>query len=335
MKKVKLWHMVFVVQLMILSVSAMAQTKDEMGKKQDTDLAEYKIVNAKVVKYFNTDKIKVRRLSFSDRPQKPIPVLKLREPDDAFIEKRMNKILETLVGEQTKSRKQGNIIMAKADGFVFWVHQASGGYKYTKKGNEVVKTSFGDFKDAVNTALETLAETEIVRLVEGEELDILSVSAVKNAVANVEKPDPPQELFISEYYISFGRRFNGIPIIGSYLVVRLDGEKRPVMVKMNWREIVGTGEVVEPVKKEIHQVLAEHPDYRKACGEQKESRDIVITQMQSGYIEAPINFRQRELRPGSLVLFKTGLAVDEDAVQLVLPLEEKYAGKSILGEISN
>ena len=105
------------------------------------------------------------------------------------------------------------------------------------------------------------------------------------------------------------------------------------MIKMNWREIVSLGEIVTPLKKEITEILSEHPDYRQAFGEKKGAQDIVITQMQSGYIEAPLNFKQIELRPGSLVSFKRGPAMDEEAVQLVLPLEERYAGKSILGDI--
>jgi hypothetical protein len=46
-----------------------------------------------------------------------------------------------------------------------------------------------------------------------------------------------------------------------------------------------------------------------------------------------LNFKQIELHPGSLVSFKMGPTMDEEAVQLVLPLEEQYAGKSILGNI--
>jgi hypothetical protein len=164
-------------------------------------------------------------------------------------------------------------------------------------------------------------------------MDILSVSAINNAVATVEKPETPQELFISDYYVSFGRRFNGVPIVGSYLVFRLDAEKNPVMIKMNWREILSPGEIVTPMKKEITEILSENPDYRQAFGKEKSPHNIFITQMQSGYIEAPLNFQQNELRLGSLVSFKRGPNMDEEAIQLVLPLEEHYSGKSILGNI--
>jgi hypothetical protein len=330
MNKCKLWIPVIFIQVIILSLPSIAQNQE---KEQHMDLAEYKIVNAKVAKFLKAETIKVRRLSFVDRPQEPLPVIKLRKPDDTVSEDRLNKILKTFGHEQVEIHKKGNTLTAKNDSFVCWVHQASGGFKYTKKRNDVAETSFRDFKEAVNTALEIVEKTRIVRLFEGEEMDILSVSAINNAVATVENPGTPQELFISDYYVSFGRRFNGVPIVGSYLVFRLDAEKNPVMMKMNWREIVSPGEIVTPTKKEITEILSEHPDYRQAFGEEKSPQDIVITQMQSGYIEAPLNFKQIELHPGSLVSFKMGPTMDEEAVQLVLPLEEQYAGKSILGNI--
>lgn len=330
MNKCKLWILVIFIQIIILPLPSIAQNQEV---EQHMDLAEYKIVNAKVAKFLKAETIKVRRLSFVDRPREPLPVIKLRKPDDTVSKDRLNKILKTFGHEQVEIHKKGNTLTAKHDSFVCWAHQASGGFKYTKKRNDVAETSFRDFKEAVNTALEIVEKTRIVRLFEGEEMDILSVSAINNAVATVENPETPQELFISDYYVSFGRRFNGVPIVGSYLVFRLDAEKNPVMIKMNWREIVGPGEIVTPMKKEITEILSEHPDYRQAFGEEKSPQDIVITQMQSGYIEAPLNFRQIELHPGSLVSFKMAPTMDEEAVQLVLPLEEQYAGKSILGDI--
>lgn len=330
MNKSTLWILIVFIQIIILPLPSIAQNQK---MEQHMDLAEYKIVNAKVAKFLNSETIKVRRLSFADRPLEPLPVITLRKPNDTFSEDRLNKILKTFGHEQVKIKKRGNTLTANNDSFACWLHQASGGFKYTKIQNDVTETSFRDFKEAVNTALEILEKTGIVRLVEGEEMDILYVSAINNAVVTVEKPENPQELFISEYYVAFGRRYKGVPIVGSYLVFRLDAEKNPVMIKMNWREIVGTGEIATPMKNEITQILFEHPDYRQAYGKEKRPQDIVITQMQSGYIEAPLNFKQKELRPGSLVSFKMKPSMDEEAVQLVLPLEEQYAGKSILGEI--
>ncbi|MBN1932983.1 MAG: hypothetical protein JW786_15375 [Desulfobacterales bacterium] len=329
MNKHKLWILIVLIPVIILPLPSIAQNRN---MEQDMDLAEYKIINEKVAKFLKAETIKVRRLSFVDRLQELLPIIKLRNPDDIVGEDRLNKILKTFGHENVKIQKKGNTLTVKQDSFVCWAHQASGGFKYTAKRNAVAETSFREFKEAVNTALEIVEKTKIIRLTEGEEMDILSVSAINNALATAEKPENPQELFISDYYVSFGRRFNGVPIVGSYLVFRLDAEKNPVMVKMNWREIIGPGEMVTPMKKEITEILSKHPDYCRAFGE-KSPQDIVITQMQSGYIEAPLNFKQIELRPGSLVSFKMRPAMDEEAVQLVLPLEEQYADQSILGEM--
>jgi hypothetical protein len=296
MNKFKLWVLVIFIQVVILPLPSIAQNQE---LEQRMDLGEYKISDAKVAKFLKAEKIKVRRLSFTDRPREPLPVIKLRKPDYAASEDRLNKILETFGHGKVKIHKKGNTLTAERDSFVCWVHQASGGFKYTKKRNKVAETSFQNFKEAVNTALEIVEKTRIVRLQEGEEMDILSVSAINNAVATVEKPDTPQELFISDYYVSFGRRFNGVPIVGSYLVFRLDAEKNPVMIKMNWREISSPGEIVTPVKKEITEILSENPDYRQAFGKEKSPQNIFITQMQSGYIEAPLNFQQNELHPAA------------------------------------
>jgi hypothetical protein len=330
MKKYKFWILAIFIQIIILSFPVIAQDRNE---KQNVDLAEYKIVNTAVAKYLKAETIKVRRFSFTDRPQEPLAVIKFREPDNRVFEDRLNKILKIFSHEQVKIKKEDNTLTAKHKDFVCWLHQASGGFKYTARRNGPLETSFRDFKEAVNTALELVEKTRIVRLVEGEEMDILAVSTINNAVATVEKPENPQELFISDYYVSFGRRFNGIPIVGSYLTFRFNAEKKPVMIKMNWREIDSTGEIVKPIKKEITEILLKHPDFCQSFGEERRTEEIFVTQMQSGYIEAPLNFKQIVLRPGSLVSFKMRSRMDEEAVQLVLPLEDGYAGKSILGEI--
>lgn len=322
--------LVIFIQIIILSSPSIVQSQEE---KQNMDLAEYKIVNAKVAKFLKSETIKVRRFSFADRPLEPVPVIKLQKPDEIVSDDSLNKILKTFGHEKVKIHKKGNTLTAKHDSFVCWLHQASGGFKYTKIRNNVAETSFQDFKEAVNTALEIVEKTRLVELLPGEEMDILSVSAINNALASVKNPEKPQELFISDYYVSFGRRFNGVPIVGSYLVFRLDAEKKPVMIKMNWREIVSPGEIAIPMKKDVIEILAEHPDFRQAFGKEKEPQDIVITQIQSGYIEAPVNFKQTELRPGSLVSFKMGPSMDGETIQLVLPLEEQYTGKSILGTL--
>jgi hypothetical protein len=331
MKKNGFWIMVFFIQIIILPWTVNAQDKNE---SQNVDLAVYKIENPAVTKYLKTDKIKVRRFSYTDRPEEPLPVIKLRETDNSACEERLNKILKIFGHEQVKIQKEKNTLFsAKNKDFACWLHQASGGFKYTAKRTDVAKSSFRDFKEAVNTALDFIEKTKIVRLVEGEEMDILAVSTINNAVASVEKSKNPQELFISDYYVSFGRRFKGIPIVGSYLVFRFNYEKKPVMIKMNWREIAGSGEIVIPMKKDINEILLNQLKISQNFSDDKMLKDFVIIQMQSGYIEAPLNFKQTELRPGSLVSFKMSSKMDEEAAQLVLPLEEKYAFKSIMGEI--
>jgi len=175
MNKCKLWILVIFIQIIILPLPSIAQNQEV---EQHMDLAEYKIVNAKVAKFLKAETIKVRRLSFVDRPREPLSVIKLRKPDDTVSEDRLNKILKTFGHEQVEIHKKGNILTAKHDSFVCWAHQASGGFKYTKKRNDVAETSFRDFKEAVNTALEIVEKTRIVRLFEGEEMDILSVSAI-------------------------------------------------------------------------------------------------------------------------------------------------------------
>ncbi len=329
MHNYRFWILTLFIQTIFLSTHLMAE---EQKEDQDTDLAEYKITSPAVAKYLKTDKIKVRRFSYTERPQEPLPVIKLREPDEARFRDRFQQILKTFSDAKVMTEEKGNIIIAKHREYACWMHRASGGFKYTQKQNNVSKTSFKDFKEAVGTALDLVEKTGIVQLAEGEELDILGVSAINNALATVKNPQTPKELFVSDYYVSFGRRYKGVPVVGSYLVFRLDAGKKPVMVKMNWREIAGTGVMATPVTKEIARMVTEQPSFRKSFGEQKKPEDIVITQVQSGYIEAPVNYKQMELRPGSLVSFKMRSEGDEETIQLVLPLEAEYAERSILGE---
>lgn len=317
------------IQMFILSLPVLAQNQDN---EQHIDLAEYKIVNPKVANFLNAETIKVRRFSFTDRPMEPLPVIKTRKVDDTICKNRLDKITKLFSKGLVEIEKRCNTYTTIDENFAGWIHNASGGFKYTKKKNIAKKTSFRDFKEAVNVALEFIVQTMMIRLTEGEELDIISVSTVNNAVASVKNSKTPDEQFVSDYYVSFGRRFKGIPIVGSYLSLRLDAEKNPIMIKMNWREIVGVGEVVKPMKKEIKEILYEHPDFQRAFEDEINIEDIIITQIQSGYIEAPLSFKQNEFRPGSVVSFKKKDSFNEASVQLILPLEKQYADRSILGE---
>lgn len=67
-------------------------------------------------------------------------------------------------------------------------------------------------------------------------MDIVIVSCIKNASVSSNNRTPSEE-FISDYYVGFGRRFNGVPIIGSKLVLRIDGDGDVAMVNKTWRQI--------------------------------------------------------------------------------------------------
>jgi hypothetical protein len=235
----------------------------------------------------------------------------------------------------------GNIYIAKVKTASYWISRSSGSYKFTENANSMTTpTKIKDFKLAVQMALDYLGRHKLIELTVGEEADILFVSAVKNVLTKVDEkkgPEKPIEEFTSDYYVGFGRRYKGIPVWGSQLIIRLDGEGKVASVQKNWRKISEvSSEKAKISTKPLEQIILSDPIFYKKYSEKPlNAKDIQIVDKKCGYMEAPVNYSQTSLRPGCIVSFKIGDLMDETYPQIIIPLEDNMNIEALWGKKAN
>ena len=341
MKHILKIFLVFCIMSVIFAKDNLKANESDSSRQEETteqslDLAIIKIQSPIARKFLRSDSIRVRKFYTTYMPRGRLPILKVEKTTEQQCRERLEKILSIHGGRKPGHiKKVGGALATRLTDASCWIHLASGGYKFTVTRNAMTKpTQLKDFKEAVQKCLDHIAKNRLVELTQDEELDIISVSAVNNVLSDVKAPEQPKEQFISDYYVSFGRRFRGIPIVGSYLTIRIDGDGQVVMVNSNWRQIVAVEkEKVRITEKPLRELIFNNPKFREIFGSgEVRLKDINISQIRAGYIEAPFNYVQRRLRPGCFVSFWGGKNRDEMDAQLLLPLEEQVSLKLLLGE---
>jgi hypothetical protein len=220
----------------------------------------------------------------------------------------------------------------------------------------VAPTKLRDVNDAVQRALQYVGDSRLVELGDGETMDVTFLSKVKNArafvkraaeetsAAGVPKGETIEETrlveqFDSDYYVGFGRRYKDVPVIGSFLVLRLDGSGKLAMVHKNWRRIVGArgkNEIIDVASlPALRQLVAARPEL---CGSAKDCKpvsadDIRLVNVEWGYMEAPSSYRQTSLRPGAVVVFKVG-GPGEGNSQLAVALSKNVSLDQLWGRLA-
>jgi hypothetical protein len=335
---------IFSIFCIVLAICAKNQAKADEGgpprggttTEQLLDLAAVKIQSPVTREILRCESIRVRRSHTTYMPKGLLPVLKMEKLGEQQCVERLNNILNVHGGRKPgRIKNVGGALAARLPDASCWIHPASGGYKFTVTRNAMTKpTQLRDFKEAVQKCLDHIASNELVELTRDEELDIVTVSVVNNVLSDVNSPEKPKEQFLSDYYVSFGRRFRGIPIVGSYLTLRIDGGGEVVMVSSNWRRIEAVEEEKARItEKSLRELIFNSPRFREMFGSQQvRPEDINIAQIRAGYIEAPFNYVQERLRPGCLVSFWVGETRDEMDAQLLLALEELGSPELLLGK---
>jgi len=295
------------------------------GVIQALDLAVIGIQSPAARQFLGTDSISIRNSHTSYVPGGVVPVLKMRIPTEEDCRDVMERILN-LHGDRKPEgiKKIRGVLVTELEDAVCWIHTASGGYKFTVTREAMIKpTEMKDFREAVQTCLAHIAENRLVELSPGEQLDVLTVSGVHNVLTIVQSPEEPEQEFLSDYYVSFGRRFKGVPVVGSDLTLRIEGDGEVVMVNSNWRQITGEEDEVKITKKSLTDLILSSARFQKKYEKRKiRPEEIHITKIRAGYFEAPFSYMQRRLRPGCMVSFYVGKARDEMDEQLLLSLEE-------------
>jgi hypothetical protein len=320
----------------------------ESPKTNALDMTKITVDSPKARRLLKADSIKIRRAKTDYIPTGELPVLKLESVNDDICQERLlavaDKFLTNKRGKM-KVKSSGGTLALETEDASCWINRGSGSYNLTRTRNcMVVPTKIDHFNEVVQKALQHVGDNQLVDLIEGEEMDILFVSVVHNALSVAEgsiKDESKQEdmkkyklveEFKSDHYVGFGRRFKGVPIVGSRLVVRLDGNGELAMVQKNWRKIteVTTKKAVIS-SSPIPSLLVRSPGFFRQEGQKPvKAEDIRIRNMKCGYIEAPVNYRQEYLRPGCVVSFQVGPR-GENFSQTTTPLEEDVKLEQLLG----
>lgn len=336
--KPRIWVITGIATLLMVSgVFAQEKPVQKTEETDSLDLAKIKIESPEVRRFLKTDFISVKRKKTSFIPQGELPIIKLEKVNDDICQRRLQEVIQRHTGKDRRVEEINDhqeIMAAKAESAFFWIHRASGSYKFTetKQSMSIRQTKIDHFKKAVQRALDYTVKHRLIKLSPGEEIDVLFVSGVKNALA-VAKEAKPVEEFVSDYYVGFGRRFHGIPIIGSKLVIRFNGNGEVVMVEKNWRQIIGVSDQKAVVSEmALAERIARNPDIRKRYDLRSLRREnITVVDAQCGYMEAPVDYVQEYLRPGCSVSFQVGKGGDETLPQIFIPLEEGVSMQKLWG----
>jgi hypothetical protein len=327
------------------------------------DMTKIKIDSPKIRTLLKSDYIKLRNPKTDYIPSGELPVLKLDSVNDDLCQNRLLDAAGKFLQEKNSKRKikpSGGTFALETKNASCWINRSSVSYKLTRTSNcMVVPTKISHSEEAIQKALRYVGENQLVELIDGEEMDILFVSVVKNALSVVKSKingkrkqkdtdrfeDPEKyklvEEYKSDYYVGFGRRFKGVPIVGSELVIRLEGSGEAAMIRKNWRKVIEVEKtravIGEKSLRSIQELIIKNPGFCARYQKEKQPvspEDIHILNTQCGYMEAPVNYSQESLRPGAVVLFKIEKNA-EGYSQLVISLEEnvdidKLWGKAMI-----
>lgn len=152
------------------------------------------------------------------------------------------------------------------------------------------ETVINDTADAVNRALEKVAVHSLLELAPNESLDLISVVSTNYAGVlkqerefitvhfETERGEIVTE-YRSDYLVTFGRRYNNVPIIGSSLSVKLDSNGEIVGFLKNWRNI-------EEVEESAVDLLTD--DEIEAAKDQELARSMLLMSTECGYFESSV-----------------------------------------------
>lgn len=329
----------FIFFALVMAV-ALVPTEDqqvfaEMFQASDLNFVFAKVKSESAQTLLGSDVIPVRNRNTNYMPSGEVPVLLLEKPSESAIRIQLEKVISRhspQLDRKIKLKRLGEILVADAGEHCYWASLSSGAYKFTdNKDSMVARSRFSGFKEAVQMAIHFIAEKKIVGLIEGETVDILSVSAVKNALTEVGKDEPLEE-FLSDYYIIFGRRYRGIPVIGSRILVRLKSDGKVAALEKSWRPIESASDKpARIIKKPLQTLIAKEPKFKRYSEKPVNPEDIAIVRRRCGYIEAPVSYRQAALRPGCIVSFRIDDQYAESYPQIIVSLEEGVRGEDLLG----
>lgn len=327
----------FVALALLAVIASSSRNPGKAGESDLLNLATVRIESDFARKVLKQDHISVRKRNTRYVPIGSLEVLRLESISDGDCREQLQRIFRQMIGKEIGARrikKRHSVFSLRDNAYNAWISRASGAYSLSRTEDMVVApTTIRHFTQAVQIALEFAAHAQLLNPVEGEEIDIVSVSELHNAFVVSADPRHPEEQFISDHYVRFGRRYKGVPIIGSHLTLRVDGAGNIAMFDKTWRPIVEITQKRAIIDgRSIEDRLGNHHIFRETYGaEMGTAKEISIVDLQCGYMEAPLNYRQHSLRPGCIVGFSVGKSAEPMNNQIVMSLEDGVGTEAMWG----
>ena len=315
------WLFAIAIFLMFSGLPAPPETISAEG---DYNLALYQIKNKMVGGILRIKTIPIRRESFQ-MPAQSLPLLQLQPVSQEQVNAQLSKLITQFSRKKSSSTPkldQTDILSAKVGSKIYWVNKASGAYTFSETAKLMsVPAPKEDNKQALEWALASVAKYKLVQLGPYEMFDVISTSQIWTAAVKGDTDEPMVE-YPSDYIIVLGRRYQGTPMVGSSLVLRLSGRGKLLGVQKNWRPITGeqgTARVEEAT------LLTNFEARLLEAGILKDGqtveRDVIILNTACGYLEGPVGNEQVMMGPGALVTFRLRTAGSMDqASQVAIPL---------------
>ncbi|RLA89557.1 MAG: hypothetical protein DRG58_04785 [Deltaproteobacteria bacterium] len=298
------------------------------GKPQNyqLNLTDYQIKDPAVQKALGVKTIPIRAATYKLRDQE-LPILQIQEVSEDQARAQLHQIIGQFGAgqeEQKPEADKGHMFAAQAGTRVFWVAKASGAASFSEtQGSMAIPTTISNHRQAVALALKQVVDEKLVEPGPHETLDVMFVSQVTNAVVKDPKQKETTRQYPADYFVGIGRRYNGVPVIGSRLVLRLGADGRLFGMQKNWRPIIGKqGHVSIKEADLMPQLQAELEAQKVLKPGQTVAKDIKILGMACGYLEGPTIFEQKLMGPGCLINYRPAKRSSEaDLVQqIVIPL---------------
>jgi len=328
------------VVILVLALSGHAQRNPSElpGQGQSPSVTKIEIHDPEVRQMLASDHVNVRQMDSSYVPRGPLPVLMLETVDDGLCKKRLDELIRQHSSEYNPFgavREMNGIFAAASKSASLWVDRVSGSYKYTnwKQSMSAPQTRIRGISTAVEMALAYIKNNHLITLSKGEALDVLFVSNVRNTGIWTEDSKARNPV-TTDYYVGFGRVYDGVPVIGSRLLVRFDGNGNVAMVERRWRQIIQkkTEEKATVSRAALSEIVAKSLMEREHYSESSLSFGVNIHDAQCGYMEAPLGYAQHTLRPGCVVAFFVGKEKPEMFPQIILSLEEGGTIEKLWGD---
>lgn len=282
--------------------------------------------------YYPIDvKLPVRAKHYILDPGKfPTPELEKITPEMAknILKSNIRKFCNIQVSDR-EIDEVANIYCVTAGSKTGWVDKSSGAFSISETKGAMSKPSqIGDFKDAVKLALNYIKEYDLITLGRNETIDLIFASNVMNAAVKAEE-EKPFLSYPSDYIVGFGRRYNGIPVIGSYLNLQIGEDGKLLGVQKNWRTIKGrSGKKMNVDSTSIIELTKMNLLQQKIIETEDDFKNIEILSTVCGYFEGSISNTQQKMGLGCLVNYRHSNS--ENIAQLTFPIAD--FSFSLLGE---